>query len=179
MKGTEDYPLDTAGKSQTKNLAQEIAAYKPDVVISSPLRRAKEPAKAIAQAAKVPLHISDKFLPIDLGAMGGTDSEKGEKELSLAARNSPDKPVAKGGESFNRFLKKKVRPGFQDVKRLIAQGKRPVVVTHSRNLREIRHGMFGEKPVDPATGFTPQPGGYLTMNSLKGKRLMEHNSRKR
>lgn len=170
MKGIMDYPTDAHGKAESKKLARRVSALKPDVVISSPLKRALEPAKAIAKAAGVPLQIADQFLPIDLGALHGKHMDEGEPKLSTAAMEHPDEPVAKGGESFGHFLKMKVSPGFSRIKQLMAQGKRPVVVTHSRNLREIRYGLFGEKPSDPTKGG-PEPGGFLT---LHGKKLQIH-----
>jgi broad specificity phosphatase PhoE len=170
MKGVMDYPLDAAGKREAKKLARRVSALKPDVVISSPLKRALGPAKQIAKAAGVPLQISDEFLPIDLGALHGKKMEEGEPKLR-AAWQHPDEPVADGGETPNHWLKTKVKPGFQKVKDLIAQGKRPVVVTHSRNLRNLRYGMFGaKKPSDPTTGG-PEPAGFIT---LHGKKLQIH-----
>jgi broad specificity phosphatase PhoE len=170
MKGVMDYPLDATGKREAKKLAKRVSALKPDIVISSPLKRAAGPAKEIAKAAGVPLQISDEFLPIDLGELHGKSMDEGEPKLKQAATEHPDKPVAKGGESFNHFLRTKVRPGFQKIKDLIAQGKRPVVVTHSRNLRNLRYGMFGAKPSDPTTGG-PEPAGFVT---LRGKKLQIH-----
>ena len=170
MKGIVDYPADPDGKAEERKLAARVADYRPDVVISSPLKRAVSPARAIAKKAGVALVISDDFLPIDLGSLHGQSMQQGEPRLRRAAEEHPDEPVAPGGESFRNFLMSKVRPGYDRVKQLMAQGIRPVVVTHSRNLREIGFGLLGQKPADPTQGG-PDPGGFLT---LRGRRLELH-----
>lgn len=170
MKGVVDYPVDASGRRDESKLAKRVSRYKPDIVITSPLERALLPAQAIAREAGIPLVVSDEFLPIDLGELHGKSMDKGEPKLSRAAMERPGEPVARGGESFAHFLKAKVVPGYDSIKQLMAQGIRPVVVTHSRNLREIRYGMFGEAPKDPTKGG-PEPGGFLT---LRGRKFQNH-----
>lgn len=164
MKGTRDYKVDAEGKKESKRLAKVIVRHKPTVVITSPLERAKCLAKDIAKEAGIPLKVDEKWLPIDLGKWTGESSETGEAKLAKLPMNE----APPGGETKNHFLRTKVRPAFRDVKRRIKRGERPVVVTHSRNTRSIRHGLFGEKPSDVTKGG-PEAGEYVTLQ--KGGRL--------
>lgn len=164
MKGTKDYPVDEAGRKESKRLAKTIVRHKPTVVITSPLERAKCLGKDIADEAGIPLKVDPKWLPIDLGKWTGESSDTGEKKLASLPMDKP----APGGESKAHFLKTKVRPAFAKIKRMMARGERPVVVTHSRNVRNIRHGLFGGKPQDVTRGG-PEPGKFVTLS--KGGKL--------
>jgi broad specificity phosphatase PhoE len=162
MKGIRDYKVDAEGKRESRRLAKTIVRHKPTVVITSPLERAKCLGKDIADEAGIPLKVDPKWLPIDLGKWTGESSETGEKKLAkLPADKAPP-----GGETKNHFLKTKVRPAFEDIKRRIKRGERPVVVTHSRNTRSIRHGLFGGKPGDVTKGG-PGPGGQVMLRDGK------------
>lgn len=167
MKGVKDFPVSEKGKRDAKKLAKVIVRYKPTVVVSSPLERAKVPAKEIAKHSGVPLKVDSHFLPQDLGKWQGKPMKDYEPKLSDLATNHPDEKVS-GGESFNHFLKTKVRPGFKKVREMIARGERPVIVTHSRNLRELKHGLGMGKVADPTKGG-PKPGKFVMLN--KGDKL--------
>lgn len=168
IKGTEDFPLDRTGKEESKVLATRIARYKPTVVLTSPLQRAKHPAELIGKKAGVPVHEMPELMPWDFGTMTGEKASTGEPKLAAMAKESPDKPVG-GAESFNQFLSKSDQ-AYRKIKMLIAAGERPAVVTHSRNLREIGHGLFGTAPQDPTKGG-PEPSGHYTLSRSMKLRL--------
>lgn len=166
VKGTKDYPLDAKGKKESKYLATRIARYKPTVVISSPLSRAKEPAKAIAKVAGVSAKVDRELLPQNFGDITGEKRSTGEPKIRKFAMEHPARKIP-GGESFNGWDAKNTS-AMRRIKVLIAKGERPAVVTHSRNLRELKHAMFGAKKADPTRGG-PEPSGFMT---LTGKRKL-------
>lgn len=168
-KGTMEFPLDAKGKEESTHLAVRIARYKPTVVVSSPLSRARGTAEAIAKRAGARMQIDRGLLPQDFGTVEGTPRRTGEPKVRAAAMKTPNKPMP-GGESFNHWLGK-ADSAMRRVKMLVAKGHRVAVVTHSRNLREAPHSLFGSKPVDPTRGG-PEPSGFLTWN--KGKNLKMH-----
>jgi phosphohistidine phosphatase len=55
--------LTPEGREQARELAERLAAERPDVVVSSPLLRARETADAIARASGVPLRIDEALAP--------------------------------------------------------------------------------------------------------------------
>ncbi len=56
-------PLSERGREQARELAERLAAAEPELVLSSPLLRARETAEAIAKAAGSPLRVDDRLAP--------------------------------------------------------------------------------------------------------------------
>ncbi len=56
-------PLSVRGRDQARELGERLAAERPDLVVSSPLLRARETATAIARAAGVELRIDERLAP--------------------------------------------------------------------------------------------------------------------
>jgi len=56
-------PLSDRGREQARELAARLASTLPDVVLSSPLLRARETADAIARASGAPLRVDDRLAP--------------------------------------------------------------------------------------------------------------------
>ena len=56
-------PLTQEGRDRARELAELLAARRPDAVVSSPLLRARETAEPIASAAGVELHVDDRLAP--------------------------------------------------------------------------------------------------------------------
>jgi phosphohistidine phosphatase len=56
-------PLTEAGKATAKAVGQQLAGERPDAVICSPLRRARETAEAIAEAAGLEAEPDDRLAP--------------------------------------------------------------------------------------------------------------------
>ena len=73
MQGRSDIPLNDTGREQALVAASALAAEPWDVVVSSPLLRARETAEIIAAALDVPLGASyDELLEQDFGVAEGT-----------------------------------------------------------------------------------------------------------
>lgn len=160
-KGCKNYSLDADGKKESTVLAARIARYKPSVVLTSPLERAEHPARATAKTASVPLKVDASLKPWDFGKWAGKPASEIEPKLKDLAANHPDQKTP-GGESFNTFLHRSDQ-GYRKIKLMIAQGERPAVFTHSRNLREYQHGMNGGPAADPTKGG-PEPSGFMTLS---------------
>ena len=56
-------PLTPEGHEQARVLGERLAVHAPELVVSSPLLRARETAAAIAKAAGVELRIDDRLAP--------------------------------------------------------------------------------------------------------------------
>ena len=55
--------LSAEGREQARELADRLAAETPEIVLSSPLLRARETADAIARAAGAPLRVDERLAP--------------------------------------------------------------------------------------------------------------------
>lgn len=100
--GRGDVPLTKEGVRQAAQAAKRLARAGVDVVVSSPLRRARVTAEMVAQAAGVPLVIDDDFAEADFGEWEGlTFAEAGRRwPDELAAWVASPDAAPPGGESF-------------------------------------------------------------------------------
>jgi phosphohistidine phosphatase len=56
-------PLSARGRDEARALGERLAAERPDLVLASPLLRARETAAAIAKAAGAELRVDDRLAP--------------------------------------------------------------------------------------------------------------------
>jgi ribonuclease H / adenosylcobalamin/alpha-ribazole phosphatase len=108
--GHGDPELTTLGHDQAEAAAARLATPEagglaPEgiaAVLTSPLRRARQTAAAVAQALDVPLEVRDALIETDFGGWEGlTFAEAGERDPELHARWLGDEQVPPpGGESF-------------------------------------------------------------------------------
>jgi broad specificity phosphatase PhoE len=165
VKGTKDYPLDSKGKRESVEIAKQVARYKPSVVLTSPLKRATEPARKLAARAGVKVVVDRGLLPTDFGDLTGESRKTGEPKIRRMALESPDKKFP-GGESTNAWAKKN-DAAMGRVKDIIAKGGRPAVITHSRNLTRLPKNFQGAKGFQDPTKPPVKPGGIVTLDGKK------------
>ena len=94
--GWGDDPLDETGRAQVRALAADLAAEPIDVVYASPLRRAVDTARPLAETHAAPLHLRDGLKEIDYGAY--QDVLKAERKLRLRRNHRVERMP--GGESL-------------------------------------------------------------------------------
>jgi probable phosphoglycerate mutase len=101
--GRGDIPLTETGERQATAAAARLAARGGiDVIVTSPLRRARRTAEAVAAATDVPLQVEDGLAETDFGKWEGLTfaeaSARWPDELSAWLRSADVAPP--GGESF-------------------------------------------------------------------------------
>ena len=69
--GRTDIPLNERGKAQAQALGAHFAEETVDLVLSSPLSRAYETAKAVADAAGAPIETAEDLTEIQFGVWEG------------------------------------------------------------------------------------------------------------
>ena len=75
--GRSDIPLDTLGERQAEAVGAYLATqHRPDVVISSPLIRAHNTARAIAARYGLPISFDDEIMELNFGAYEGFSLEE-------------------------------------------------------------------------------------------------------
>ena len=94
--GRTDVELTEKGIDQAKMLAQEAKQQKLDIIISSPLKRARETAEIVAGECQIPVVIEDRLIEQDYGIYEGVD-RKDEAFLSNKRNFAYKYP---GGESM-------------------------------------------------------------------------------
>jgi phosphohistidine phosphatase SixA len=81
--------LTDEGREQTDALAVRLAAERPDLVLSSPLLRARETADPIARRAGAPLRVDDRLAP-GATADGLLEALEGAGDTVVAVGHQPD-----------------------------------------------------------------------------------------
>jgi len=81
VQGWLDSPLDELGREQARRTARRLQSEQPQVVYTSPLRRAQETAEAVAAAFAIPLLADDRLRERDAGALAGLNSEEIEEQF--------------------------------------------------------------------------------------------------
>jgi broad specificity phosphatase PhoE len=100
--GATDVPLGEAGRSNAHVLAQELAVWRPSIVFSSPLRRARFLAALIARRTGARLQIDARLSERNFGAWEGRswDDIYGETgDAMMGMLQAPDSFRPGGGET--------------------------------------------------------------------------------
>ena len=100
--GRGDLPLTGLGEKQAAAAAARLAGRKVDAIVSSPLRRARQTADAVAAATGVPVSVEDGLMEVDFGEWEGlTFAEARERwPDELTAWLADPSLAPPGGESF-------------------------------------------------------------------------------
>ncbi|MGH3899093.1 MAG: bifunctional RNase H/acid phosphatase [Pseudonocardiaceae bacterium] len=136
--GRGDLPLTELGERQAAAAAARLASTSGvAAVISSPMLRARQTAKPVADALGVPLSVHDGLIETDFGAWEGlTFAEARERDLDLHTRWITDTSVAApDGESMDAVHRRVRRARDQ----LIAEhgGATLVVVSHVTPIKAL------------------------------------------
>ena len=103
IRGWKDIPLTAEGKKEADALGEQMKRNRPDVLLTSDLRRAAETADIISAKIWVPVAQESKgFRPWDVGDYAGETTKIAIPILADYAMHKPGTKVP-GGESFNDF----------------------------------------------------------------------------
>jgi broad specificity phosphatase PhoE/ribonuclease HI len=135
--GRGDYPLTETGQQQAAAAAARLAARRIDMIVSSPLQRARRTAEAAAETTGAALAIEDGLMETDFGEWEGlTFGEAAERWPNEMSAWLADPEVAPpGGESFAAAARR-VLPALDRV--LAAyQGATVLVVSHVTPIKTL------------------------------------------
>ncbi len=134
--GQSDIPLTETGREQAAHAARQLAGAGIDAVISSPLMRARDTARAIAGATGAPLTIDDRLIEVDYGPFEGLDRAGALEKFGAAFaawREDPFGAPVPGMEPLTDALER-AREGTADA---LAAHEHPVIVGHQGILRIV------------------------------------------
>lgn len=169
FQGNTDLPLSERGRAQARAVASALHGDGVRTVYSSDLRRARETARAVADACGVPLIEDARLREFDFGRWEGLTWDEiiaQDPEVAHSARSAARYYRPAGGESFE-LVRRRVRAFLDDV---IARGETSVaVVTHAGAL----HAFCAELQLE-TTRFSP--GGITRVAIAHGRaRLLSLN----
>ena len=113
IRGWRDEPLTKEGHAEAAKIAQRLKNTDIDVLYHSPLQRAKDTAKAIAETTGAKLISLEDLKPWNVGEYTGQSSKEVHPILAKFCCDTPDKAIPKG-ESFDSFRTRAFK-GFRQV----------------------------------------------------------------
>jgi ribonuclease H / adenosylcobalamin/alpha-ribazole phosphatase len=146
--GRGDIPLTETGQRQARAAAQRLAARGGiQLIVTSPLRRARATAEAVAAATGAPVRVDDGWLETDFGAWEGLSFAEAMQRWpdEIAAWLKDTSVAPPGGESFAAATRR-VLPALD---RLLARGTpgTVVVVSHVTPMKIVlRHALLAPPP---------------------------------
>ncbi len=148
--GREDVPLTPRGRRQAAAVAGRIRFFEPTAVLTSPLRRCRNTAQAIAAELGAPVVVDDRLIDGLLGEWTGFRAAEIEERWPAEFadwRSDPD-AAPPGGESYTA-IRQRIRPLMTDV---LAdyRGHTVVLVTHAAPSKMILTTALN---VDPAVAY--------------------------
>ena len=127
-----EQPLAPIGVIQAEHLRDRLAAtheIQADVLISSPLLRARTTAEIIAPALGLPVMLDDEFQEFRIGNRADTSGkDSGELSSFVDFEREPLRILALGGESWKQFISR-ITCAFDRITHDL-DGKTILIVTH-------------------------------------------------
>lgn len=143
--GQADYPLTDTGRAQARALAErwKNENVKFDLIISSPLARARETAEIIAQAVNGTVSFDPLWLERDNGEFSGLTNHEVRQNFHHSPFITPYDPVGGDGEGdWELFL----RAGQALHSLLKRNPARYLIVSHGGLLNQLMHAVVGVAP---------------------------------
>jgi probable phosphoglycerate mutase len=133
--GTNDPGLSDTGLTQAAAVAKVVEEIKPDVLISSPMKRAQQTAQAIAQSTHLPIIEDEIWTELSFGHWDGLTNQEVREKFSeeYEAWLSSTAIAPKDGESHNSIAAR-IEAGLSHLVDTYP-GKKVVVVTHNMVIR--------------------------------------------
>jgi broad specificity phosphatase PhoE len=130
--GHRDSELSPVGRAQAEKAAPTLAAYDPELVVTSDLVRAHVTASYVAEASRITVQVDPRLREVDVGEWQGlTSAAVRERDPELLARMGRGEDVRRGrtGETVAE-LAARVRAALDDVIAQLSPGRVAVVVCH-------------------------------------------------
>ncbi|MGE3175892.1 MAG: histidine phosphatase family protein [Vicinamibacterales bacterium] len=166
--GRADIPLDDTGRQQALGLAALLAGERIDRILVSPLGRAIETARPLAEARGMPLQIEPDLLEFDYGTYGGSD----RTAVKLKLRRDHLYTPVPGGESLADAWMRATRVASR-IKPVLATS-HLLIVAHQRLNRLLLGAVEGRSLEEAAASndYRPPTGSVLAITlELSGAEL--------
>ena len=160
--GRADVELNARGRAQAATLAEVLP--RPDVVISSPLRRARQTAEALATSFRV----DERWIERDYGAFD--QQPIGDQTAAMLERWSDDAAGAPPGVETLSALSARVREACDGLSELAASSV-VIVVTHVSPIKAAVAWSMGD-PGSLAEHLFVEDAGVSRIDIVGGRRVL-------
>ncbi len=148
FQGITDYDITPCGAKQLECLAERFKNIKPDVIYSSPLKRAYKTAQAINKYHNLPINIKEKLIEIDGGEIEGiswVDFPTTRPVTEYYWNMEPHKFYVTGGEPMTSVYERAGEVMWELVRE--NPGKRIAVASHGCTIRNMLCQAMG-RPIE-------------------------------
>lgn len=176
LQGHAEDDLDEVGRAQARSAAVTLAAYRPDLIVSSDLRRAADTAAALSAATGLPVRLDPRLRERHLGAWQGMlASEIQAAHPEQFARWRRGEPVGCGIEDLDVFAKRVGAATLDAVTR--ADGGTVVLTTHGGASRHVIGELLGwpREITRSVAGLDNCHWSELVLRDSRGWTLRAHN----
>lgn len=137
FQGSTDIPLNEVGRAQAEAMGPYVASLRPDLIVSSPLSRAKDTAQAIARITGQSIREDDRLREAEGGAWEGlTFEEIGRNFGDEFQRWRAGQPGTRAGNGETRLqLAQRFSAGVNDAYVETPSGGLLLVVAHGAAIR--------------------------------------------
>jgi 2,3-bisphosphoglycerate-dependent phosphoglycerate mutase len=142
FQGQADYPLTERGRRQAQALADRWVREHMhlDLVITSPLERARETATIIAKALNIPIELDPIWMERNAGEIAGLTRQETLERYPDTDRRTPYDPFGDSGEGDWELFLRAGRAVHQLLKRPPGQY---LIVTHGGLLNKVMYAVLG------------------------------------
>ena len=144
--GQADYPLTDKGRAQARALAEywlkKNVAF--DLILASPLARARETAEVIAEALNVPLEFDPVWSERFIGAAAGLTHEEVLQKYHQPGFRTPYDAIGDENGEGNWELFLRAGQALQNI--ISRPPKRYLIVSHGGLLNQFMHAVLGISP---------------------------------
>ncbi len=165
LQGRLDIPLNKKGKKQIEKTAVKLRrlGVNPSLIVSSPLRRARQSAVIIANIFKIPFTVDKNLSEKDLGELAGKTRQEVKEQYNLVFKqlngNQYYDYSIYGGESIEG-TKARIEAFLNSIERNY-KDETIIVVTHAGILRFLFSEFFSDIEIDFQSGI--KPGSYYIL----------------
>jgi probable phosphoglycerate mutase len=161
--GTNDPGLSETGLTQAAAVAKVVEEIKPDVLISSPMKRAQQTAQAIAQSTHLPIIEDEIWTELSFGHWDGLTNQEVREKFGeeYEAWLSSTAIAPKDGESHNSIAAR-IEAALSHLVDTYP-GKKVVVVTHNMVIRHAVRITIGA-PIEGAFHIDITPTSVTSLS---------------
>ncbi len=146
VSGRLDTPLTKEGIAQAQDLSKRLTGLEIDTIYSSPLKRAKNTAKPIADKLGKEIKIDDRLVEVDWGSFEGKQNEVFEKKFGMNGREMLDTysyDFSKWGGETSEEVRARIQDFLDELK--TKPHKLVLIVCHGGIVRWLHYLITGEK----------------------------------
>lgn len=168
--GQADFPLSPLGEAQVQALVRrwKQERQKFDLILSSPLQRARQTAERIAEGLQVKVEYEPCWMERDVGQLQGLSTPEAEQSFPRPAFIHPYQAIGSSGESQWQLYTR----AAQGVQSLIDRPPgRYLVISHGGLLNMLVYAMLGLTPQANFSGprFQFANTGFASLNYQPGE----------